>query len=103
MTLCTLAVLALVLVGTPARCAEDQPPIQFEDVKWQAAEPADMAIFEPYVGTFRGTTQKADDGTEFYFAITYGGNRTFVATKENGWQEISNEVFTRNEEDRATH
>lgn len=69
---CTFASMEVMLVGLPAQArAEDRPPIKFDDVKWQAAAPADMAVFEPYMGTFRGTTQEADGRTEFYFAITY--------------------------------
>lgn len=65
-----MTVLMLSGLSTRAR-AEDSPPLKFENVKWQSATPADMTVFEPYIGTFRSKTQKADDGTEFHFAITY--------------------------------
>jgi hypothetical protein len=67
-----LLIAAAMTLGTLGRAhADDASPPRFDDVKWQSAGPADMALFAPYIGTFRGSTRKADDGTEFYFTVAY--------------------------------
>lgn len=66
-----ILVLAALAWPVAAWCADDAPPVHFDDVTWQPATAADMAVMEPYIGTFRGKSQKADDGTEYFFAITY--------------------------------
>ncbi|MDX1460310.1 MAG: hypothetical protein R3348_04580 [Xanthomonadales bacterium] len=58
------------LLSCPPR-AHAEHPVSFENVNWQDGAVADMAMFEPYIGTFRGQTYEADGGVEYFFSVTY--------------------------------
>ena len=44
----------------------------FDDMTWQTAEAADMALFEPFIGTFISDDKVSPSGTEYRFIIDYG-------------------------------
>ncbi|MEZ5921287.1 MAG: hypothetical protein R3C60_08025 [Parvularculaceae bacterium] len=58
------ALFILLISAAPAAALEADEP--------QGASPADMRIFEPYIGTFKSSTNKFDDGkTDYYFTLDY--------------------------------
>jgi hypothetical protein len=64
---------ALVLGSwSPALAAEDgSPPISFDDMAWQSAGPADLHVFDPYIGTFEGKPYTSDEGKAYHFKVSY--------------------------------
>jgi len=44
----------------------------FDDMTWQTAEATDMALFEPFIGTFISDDKVFPNGTEYRFIIDYG-------------------------------
>ncbi|MDH5456303.1 MAG: hypothetical protein OEY37_09540 [Gammaproteobacteria bacterium] len=43
----------------------------FDDMIWQTAEAADMALFEPFIGTFTSDDKAFPNGTGYRFIIDY--------------------------------
>lgn len=71
------------LAFTVPAAAQETPPTDFDQVEWQSAEPADIHVMDPYIGTFRSETRSRNDGTEFYFTVSYAwydAGQTLVKT-----------------------
>lgn len=43
----------------------------FDDMTWQTAEAADMALFEPFIGRFASDDKTSAAGTEYRFIVEY--------------------------------
>ena len=57
---------------TNADDAGEHLSASFDDMTWQTAEATDMALFEPFIGTFRSDDKVSPNGTEYRFIIDYG-------------------------------
>jgi len=70
-----VAILVSVLVFGQVANADDggeHLSASFDDMTWQTAEATDMALFEPFIGTFISDDKVFANGTEYRFIIDYG-------------------------------
>lgn len=93
---------AATFVFTASPAAQEVPPTDFGQVTWQSAEPADIHVMDPYIGTFRSQPHSRDDGTEFHFTVSYAwydADKTLVKTTikmivpESGEERLIGEGF----------